>query len=138
MYTLKTRPSNQSAVEFVNSLPQGQRKTDCLRLLRVFSELFTDQPVLWGDSIVGFGIYRYANKAGDTHEWFRLGFSPRSQNLTIYVMEGYSKYADLLSRLGKFHTGVACLYMKRLDDIDIDVLKELLVRAYVFSAEFIE
>jgi hypothetical protein len=84
-----------------------------------------EQPQMWGTSIVGFGSYHYKYKTGRQGDWFLTGFSPRKQALTLYIMSGFDGYDDLMSRLGKFTTGVACLYVKKLDDIDLGVLREL-------------
>lgn len=80
---------------------------------------------MWGDSIVGFGGYRYTNTTGRENEWPVTGFSPRKQNLTLYIMSGFEEYDDLLAKLGKHSTGKACLYIKRLSDVDMSALREL-------------
>jgi hypothetical protein len=80
---------------------------------------------MWGDNIVGFGTYRYKYESGREGEWFLTGFSPRKANLTLYIMSGFSRYQELLGRLGKHKTGKSCLYINRLEDIDIKVLRRL-------------
>jgi hypothetical protein len=83
------------------------------------------KPEMWGPSIVGFGSYRYPYGSGREGEWFLTGFSPRKQNLTLYIMPGFDRYRSLMDRLGRHTTGKSCLYVKRLSDLDLDVLKEL-------------
>ena len=83
------------------------------------------KPIMWGDSIVGFGIYHYVYASRREGDWPLTGFAPRKKNITLYIMAGFEQYEELLSRLGKFSRGKACLYIKRLSDIDIPILKEL-------------
>ncbi|MGD8700770.1 MAG: DUF1801 domain-containing protein, partial [Gemmatimonadales bacterium] len=85
-----------------------------------------EQPEMWGDSIVGFGTYRYEYESGRSGEWFLTGFSPRKANLTLYIMSGFSRYQELLRKLGKHKTGKSCLYINHLDDIDMKVLRRLI------------
>lgn len=87
------------------------------------------EPRLWGSSIVGFGDYHYKYESGREGDWFVTGFSPRKQNLTLYIMAGFDNYDQLLSRLGKYKTGKSCLYINKLDDVDLDVLKELVAQS---------
>ena len=87
------------------------------------------EPVMWGDSIVGFGEYHYKYASGREGDWFLTGFSPRKQNLALYIMSGFSEYEALLSNLGKFKTGKSCLYVNKIEDIDLSTLKELIQRS---------
>lgn len=89
---------------------------------------------MWGDSIVGFGEYHYKYKSGREGDWFITGFSPRKQNLTIYIMPGFSEYADLLKKLGKHKHSVSCLYLNKLADIDFQVLEKLIAKSVVDMA----
>ncbi|WP_304944479.1 DUF1801 domain-containing protein, partial [Vallitalea guaymasensis] len=91
----------------------------------IMKNLTKEQPKMWGPSIIGFGKMEYKNTSG-THDWMMTGFSPRKQNLTIYIMDGFIKYEQLLSKLGKHKLGKSCLYINKLEDIDIDILKELI------------
>jgi len=88
-----------------------------------------DKPIMWGDSIIGFGTYKYKYASGRQGEWPVTGFSPRKQNLTIYIMSGFDEYDDLLTQLGKHSTGKSCLYIKKMEDIDQDVLRELISKS---------
>ena len=83
------------------------------------------KPEMWGTSIIGFGRFQYKYASGRELEWMMVGFSPRKNDLTLYLMTGFKPFADLMSRLGKHKTGKACIYIKRLDDVDLDVLREL-------------
>jgi hypothetical protein len=87
------------------------------------------EPKMWGASIIGFGHYHYKSKSGREGDWFPIGFSPRKQNLTLYLMDGFDKHGDLLAKLGKHKLGKGCLYINKLEDVDVSVLKELLNRA---------
>lgn len=89
-------------------------------------EVTGEEPSMWGTSIVGFGSYRYTYASGREGEWPLTGFSPRKQNLTLYIMSGFDSYADLLADLGKFKTGKSCLYINKLEDVDLDTLRELI------------
>lgn len=121
----KTVPVNDSVMDFINAQPEN-RRDDCLRLVELFGKITGDEPVMWGKSIVGFGHYHYKYDSGREGDFFHIGFSPRKQNLTVYFMAGFSN-ESIMSRLGKFKTGKSCLYLKKLDDVDLDVLTELAV-----------
>ena len=86
---------------------------------------------MWGDSIIGFGKYHYKYASGREGDWMRIGFSPRKQNLTLYIMDGFEKYSELLESLGKYKTGKSCLYIKKMQDIDINILKELVKESLI-------
>ena len=86
---------------------------------------------MWGDSIVGFGAYHYKYASGREGDWFLTGFSPRKQNLTLYIMSGFEEYNDLLNKLGKYKTGKACLYINKLEDVDLSVLQELVTKSVI-------
>ena len=88
-------------------------------------EVTGEEPCMWGNSIVGFGDYHYKYKSGREGDWFLIGFSPRKQYLTLYIMAGFDHYEDLLTKLGKYKTGKSCLYLKRLSDVNSEILKTL-------------
>jgi len=102
------------------------RRADCLTLARMMKQVTRAEPRMWGPSIVGFGTYHYRYESGREGDWFLAGFSPRKQDLTVYVMAGFERFPDLMARLGTFRTGKSCLYLKRLEDVDLTVLKALL------------
>lgn len=126
MAELKTKPTAQSAAEFLLSQPDPARREDCLALLALFQETLGMEPKMWGGAIIGFGDVHLKYESGRELDWFVTGFSPRKQNLTLYLHLGSDHHADLLARLGKHKTGKGCLYINRLSDVDLDVLRELI------------
>ena len=126
MAELKTKPTERSVEEFLNSLPEENRRKECLAILKLMKDVTKKKPKMWGPSIVGFGEYHYHYESGREGDWFLTGFSPRKQNLTLYIMAGFAEYADLMKKLGKHKTGKSCLYINKLGDIDLPVLKELI------------
>ena len=122
---LKTTVNDASVAEFLNGVADEQKRNDCFEILRMMKQITREEPKMWGSSIVGFGSYHYKGKSGREGDWMLTGFSPRKQNLTLYLMGGLDSHAALLEKLGKFTTGAGCLYIKRLDDVDRKVLKEL-------------
>lgn len=126
MAKLKTTPSDGSVQAFLNAVADDERREDCLALLKIMKQVTKAEPKMWGDSIVGFGSYHYKYASGREGDWFLTGFSPRKQALTLYIMSGFSRYDALMRKLGKYKTGKSCLYVKRLADVDLPVLKELI------------
>jgi len=122
----KTIPNKLSAKAFVDAIEDLQRRKDCRALMRVMFRLTGNRAKMWGANIVGYGSYHYRYASGREGDFFLMGFSPRKQALTIYVVAGFSRFPRLMQRLGKYRTGKSCLYVKRLDDVDPDVLEELL------------
>ena len=126
MAELKTQPNDQSVEDFLNGVADQTKRQDSFTILELMKQETGSEPIMWGDSIIGFGIYRYKYASGRQGEWFLTGFSPRVQNLTLYIMSGFEGYDVLLNKLGKHSTGKSCLYVKKLGDIDLEVLKELI------------
>ena len=126
----KTAPTDTDPLDFIASLDEERRKAESLELLELFSESTGEQPVMWGGSIIGFGSYDYTYASGRTGSWMRVGFSPRKQQMTVYVMPGFERYDELLSALGPHSTGKSCLYLKRVDAVDKQVLGELVAESY--------
>ena len=122
----KTKKTNASVEDFLNGVADVRKRQDCFVLVDLMREISSSEPSMWGDSIVGFGGYRQTNSNGKEYEWPVTGFSPRKQSLTLYIMSGFEQYDELLGRLGKHSTGKACLYVKRLSDVDMAVLRELI------------
>ncbi len=120
----KTQPTSMSIQEFIKSQPE-HRQADCFRLVEIMSKITNDQGTMWGPSIIGFGHYHYKYESGREGDFFHVGFSPRKQNLTIYVMAGFGA-SEIMSKLGKYKTGKSCLYVKKLSDISEDALEELI------------
>ena len=119
---------------FIDGLSDEKKRNDADALLTIMSDITQQKPTMWGDSLIGFGQYKYQYASGRKGEWFRVGFSPRKQNITLYIMNGFSQYQHLLERLGKHKTGKSCLYINKLSDIDVDVLKQMI--ALSFQARF--
>lgn len=130
MAELKTRENDGNVLNFINSIENLHHKKDSLALLELMGNV-TDKPAkMWGKNIIGFGKYHYRYDSGREGDWFMCGFSPRVQNMTIYIMKGFGQYDTFLQKLGKYKTGKSCLYINKLDDIDMEVL-EALVRQSV-------
>lgn len=125
MAELKTKQTDASARDFVAAIPDPARRRDCMDLLRVMEEIAGEPPRMWGSSIVGFGTYDYRYASGRTGTWFRAGFSPRKQALTLYLMLDLDACAERLDALGKHKRGKSCVYVRGLADIDLEVLKGL-------------
>ncbi|MCH4889938.1 DUF1801 domain-containing protein [Acidaminobacter sp. JC074] len=132
MYELKTKINDKNVLEFLNNVDNKRRKEDSLVVLEIMSRLTKEEAKMWGDSIIGFGTYKYSNSTGKEFEWMKIGFSPRKQSLTLYIMNGYDHYEDLLKRLGKHKLGKSCLYINKLDDIDLSVLEELISHSFEY------
>jgi hypothetical protein len=126
MTELKTKPNEQSVEEFLNSIEDDEKRQDCFTLVEIMEQATQTPPQMWGTSIVGFGSYHYKYASGREGDWFLTGFSPRKQNLTLYIMGGLEPHDALLKKLGKHTTGKACLYIKRIEDIDLPTLKKLI------------
>ncbi len=126
MSDLKTKPTNASVDEFLNSVEHPQRREDGFELLRMMKEITKEEPTMWGPSIVGFGSYHYKYESGREGEMPITGFSPRKKSLTVYIMSGFEKYQHLLEKLGKHKTGKSCLYINKLEDVDRVVLKDII------------
>ena len=126
MAELKTKKNEASVSDFIDSIKDEQARKDCLELLKMMKQATKSEPKMWGTSMVGFGDYRYKYASGREGDWFMVGFSPRKQNLTLYLMGGLDPHKALLKKLGKHTTGVGCLYIKRLEDVDKTTLKTII------------
>ncbi|KXK52359.1 MAG: DUF1801 domain-containing protein [Anaerolineae bacterium] len=130
MAEIKTKPTVESVHAFLESVANERKRADAFAILDLMQEITGEQPVMWGSSIVGFGTYHYQYASGREGDWMRTGFSPRAQSLTLYIMAGFDEYDTLLGKLGKYKIGKSCLYINKLADIDMDVLRELVRRSY--------
>lgn len=128
----KTSINEGDVMAFLNGLEDEKRKVDSFKTLEIMSNITNEEPKMWGGSIVGFGDYHYKYESGREGDFFKVGFSPRKQNLTLYIMAGFDKFEELMSQLGKYKTGKSCLYIKKIEDVDIDILKELVTESYKF------
>jgi hypothetical protein len=135
MSQLKTQPNNQSVEAYLNSVDPQQKREDCFTILKLMQAVTGETPQLWGDSIVGFGSYHYKYASGREGDWFVTGFAPRKKSLTLYIMAGFDDYDELMSKLGKHTTGKSCLYIKKLEDVDQNVLRELVKQSVDYMAE---
>jgi len=125
MSDIKTKPTDQDVVTFLNGVTDEKKRKDCFTILNLMKEVTQAEPVMWGDAIVGFGSYHYRYASGREGDMPLAAFSPRKQNLTLYITSGFDQFDALLGKLGKHSTSKACLYIKRLDDIDLPTLREL-------------
>jgi len=126
---LKTRVNDASVMDFLKSVEDEQKRDDSLEIARIMEQVTKEKPKMWGPSIVGYGSYHYKGASGREGDWMLIGFSPRKQNITLYIMPGFERYPGLMKKLGKHSTGKSCLYIKRLSDVDVDVLKELMTES---------
>ncbi len=136
MYELKTKINDASVENFLKLIPDEKKRQDSFVILDMMKEVTGEEPKMWGTSIIGFGTYRYKYASGQTGDWLRIGFSPRKQNLSLYIMSGFQQSEELMTRLGKHSTGKGCLYIKKLEDIDLNVLKELIKASFTTTKNF--
>ena len=122
----KTKPTKASVKEFLNQIPDKERRDDCFAVAKIMEEITGDKPKMWGPSIVGFGTYHYKYASGHEGDWPVAAFSPRKKDLTLYLTPGFQKRTELMQKLGKHSTGKSCLYIKRLSDIHVPTLKKLI------------
>jgi hypothetical protein len=121
----KTTPNDGDVVAFLNQVENEAKRQDCFAILELMRQATGEQPIMWGDAIIGFGSYHYRYASGREGDSPLVGFSPRKQNITIYITSGFEQYESLLNRLGKHSTAKSCLYLKKLDDVDTTILAEL-------------
>jgi len=126
MAELKTKKNKASVTKFLDGVKDEKKREDSYIILKLMKQITKADPKMWGTSMIGFGSYHYKYASGREGNWFVTGFSPRKQSLTLYIMAGISKYPDLLKKLGKFKTGKGCLYINKIEDVDIKILKELI------------
>lgn len=126
MAELKTKPTAESVKDFINKIPDEERRADCFQVAKIMEEITGEKPKMWGPSIVGFGTYHYKYASGREGDWLITGFSPRKKDLTLYIMMGFEKHGELMKKLGKHSVSKSCLYIKRLADVDIPTLKKLI------------
>jgi len=129
MAELKTRQTEASVEDFLNGVQDEQVRKDCFEIVRIMQQVTRADPKMWGPSIIGFGSLHLKYASGRELDWMIVGFSPRKQNLTLYLPGGFNSYTDLFEKLGKHKLGGGCLYIKSLKDVDAKVLKELIQRS---------
>ena len=135
MAELKTKRTKKSVTAFLNSVEDENKRKDSFEILKLMKAITKAKPEMWGESIVGFGKYHYKYASGQERDWPLAGFSPRKQNLTFYIMPGFTRYNSLLNQLGKYKTGASCLYIKSLADVDKNALRELIEKSYALMCE---
>ena len=131
----KTRPTDQDVNDFLNSVEHKTRREDGFTLLHMMEEITGEMAAMWGTSIVGFGSYHYKYESGREGDMPLIGFSPRKQSMTLYIMPGFDEYEDMLAELGKHKTGKSCLYVNKLADVDEGVLRDLIKSSYEHMKE---
>ncbi|WP_317057166.1 DUF1801 domain-containing protein [Roseovarius rhodophyticola] len=121
----KTKATQQSVADFVANVDPERRRKEAETLVSFFRDVTGFEPVMWGPSIIGYGRYHYVYASGREGDFLATGFSPRKSALSIYIMPGYADFGNILERLGKHKIGKSCLYINKLDDVDMNVLAEL-------------
>lgn len=135
MAELKTQPNDNSVEDFIKAIEPENRREDCRKVLQIMQQETGANPMMWGDSIVGFGRYHYTYKSGHSGSWFLTGFSPRKQNLTVYIMPGFSEFEVEMKALEKHKHSKSCLYIKKLDDVDLSALENLIAASVIWLRE---
>lgn len=125
MANLKTTKTDQSVEKFLNGIGDQKKRQDCFTILTMMKRATKEEPKMWGNSIVGFGSYHYKYESGREGDWFLTGFSPRKQNVTVYIVSGFGRYQELLKKLGRHKTGKSCLYINKMEEIDLSILETL-------------
>jgi len=135
MYELKTKENDGSVIEFIESVESPKKKEDAYKLLEIFTETSGYPAKMWGPSIIGFGSYHYKYASGHEGDAPLVGFSPRKAKISLYFAPGDTKREELLEKFGKYTTGKACVYINKIADVDVDVLKELITQSIQFLKE---
>ncbi len=129
MAELKTKPTTKSVAKFLASIPDPVRRSDCRKIADMMAKASKSKPVLWGTAIIGFGDYHYVYASGREGDFFKVGFSPRKKDISVYMVGGIWPHADLLAKLGKHKLGGGCLYINKLEDIDFAILTRIIKAA---------
>ncbi|KXK09202.1 MAG: hypothetical protein UZ21_OP11001000260 [Microgenomates bacterium OLB22] len=134
MAELKTKRTTQDPYEYLKTIEPEEKRQDCLTLIKLFEKVTGQDAVMWGTSIVGFGMYHYkSERSRQEGDWPLAAFAPRVQNLTLYSMMGNEDSKDLFEKLGKYKVSGSCLHIKRLSDVDLEVLEQIIKRSYDHS-----
>ena len=132
MSTNKTQPTDSDPRDFIASVENENRRQDAELMLGIMEEITGEKPVMWGPSLIGYGAYHYKYDSGREGDFFMTGFSPRKQNMALYIMPGFDRFPELMGKLGKHKTGKSCLYINKLKDVDMDVLKTLIEEGFQY------
>jgi len=135
MAELKTKVNDASVDKFLRGITDEAKREDSHKILEMMKKATKAEPKMWGTSIIGFGDYHYKYESGREGDYFLSGFSPRKQNLTLYILGGFDEHEELLNRLGKYTLGKGCLYIKKLEDVDTKILHELVTRSVKKAAK---
>ena len=130
MAEMKTKLNDASIEDFLNKVDDKQKRDDCFEIAKLMQQVTKEEPKMWGTAIIGFGSYHYKYESGREGDMMKIGFSPRKQNITLYVGLGDNAENPLLKKLGKYTTGKGCLYIKKLADVDKKVLQELITESF--------
>lgn len=125
----KTKPTDLSVDQFLAAIENDRRRNDAATVCHLMQDVTGEKPVMWGPTMVGFGTYHYKYASGREGDWFLAGFAPRKANLVVHIMSGFKQHDALMKKLGKHKTGSSCLYINKLTDVDMDVLRELVRRS---------
>ncbi|MGP1352190.1 MAG: DUF1801 domain-containing protein [Parasphingopyxis sp.] len=131
----KTKPTKKSPADFIAAVEPDWKRADAQTVCAMMERLSGEKPKMWGPSIIGFGQYHYKYESGREGDFMLTGFSPRKTALTLYIMGGFPRHEEIMARLGTYKTGKSCLYVKRLSDIDMDVLEELVAASLSYMRE---
>lgn len=127
----KTKPTKVDPIEYIESLTDNSKRSDSIKLIEIMRNITGKEPIMWGKSIIGFDEYHYKYASGREGDFMAIGFSPRKNNLSIYLIYRYDdRYKDLLLQLGKYKSGKACLYIKSLDEVDLSILEQIISKSY--------
>ena len=135
MATLKTARNDASVDAYLQTVENESRREDCRTVIDIMMRVTGEAPAMWGPSIIGFGSYHYRYDSGREGDFFLTGVAPRKQALTVYIMPGFSSYDGLMAKLGKHKTGRSCLYIRKLEDVDLDLLEKLIAKSVAWMRE---
>ncbi len=135
MATLKTARNDASVDAYLQTVENESRREDCRTVIDIMMRVTGEAPAMWGPSIIGFGSYHYRYDSGREGDFFLTGVAPRKQALTVYIMPGFSSYDGLIAKLGKHKTGRSCLYIRKLEDVDLELLEKLIAKSVVWMRE---
>jgi hypothetical protein len=135
MAEIKTKPTTVDVIKFLDSVDDEQKRSDSMEIMNMMKDVTGKQPVMWGDAMVGFDTFAYTNSKGEVNYWPMIGFSPRKQNLTLYITPGFDQFTEMLGKLGKHTTSKGCLYIKKLADVDKLVLRMIADKSYQLMKE---
>jgi hypothetical protein len=133
---IKTKRNDASVEDFLNGLKNEKQREDSFALVEMMRKVSKEKPKMWGASLIGFGNWTVKSGSGREVDWLKIGFSPRKANMSLYLTSDIQKYADELKHLGKHKTGMGCLYIYKLEDVDQKVLKGMIAAAWKRKAYF--